>query len=174
MMMVQTAIHIALSQNPNSEPEELLRIINKTIHRNISMLGGNRYITLTVFAYIDEGKISYAGAHLPALLYRKKTNSIEVIETPGVWIGLVHDIEEMNKNYQFSMSDGDALLLYTDGISEALTGTGEQFSQNALSELFKSCAHMGADKICNIIKDYSELLEVDDDITALVLKKVEV
>lgn len=172
MMMVQTSIHVALSQNPHSLPGELLSTINKTIHANISKLGGNRYMTLTVFACLDDDKFSFAGAHLPAIVYRKESDSLEMLETPGAWIGLVQDIDDMNHNNEFTMKDGDVLLLYTDGISEAITDTGEQFTQEALSDLFKSCVHLSSHEICEVIKDYSECLTMDDDVTVMVLKKV--
>ncbi len=172
MMMVQTSIHIALTQNPESLPGDLLTLINRTIHSNISKLGGNRYMTLTVFACMEDNKFSFAGAHLPVIIYRKESDSIEMMETPGAWIGLVDDIDMMNDNNEFVVNTGDVLLLYTDGISEAMTDTGEQFSQKALADLFKSSAHLSSKDICNVIRDYSECLTMDDDVTVMALKKV--
>lgn len=172
MMMVQTSIHVALSQNPNALPGDLLTTINKTIYYNISKLGGNRYMTLTVFACMDDNKFSFAGAHLPVIIYRSTTDSVEMLETTGAWVGLVEDIEGLNSNSVFSMKDGDAILLYTDGISEAVTESGEQFSQQGLAKLFKTCVHSESEEICNVIRSYSKKLIVDDDITAMVIKKV--
>lgn len=172
MMMVQTSIHVALSQNPNTLPSDLLTVINKTIHYNITKLGGNRYMTLTVFACLEDHRISFAGAHLPVIIYRKETNSIEMIETSGTWIGLVGSVHNMNSNSDFLLADGDIILLYTDGISEAVTEDGKYFSQQGLVDIFKTCTHLSSEEICNIIKDYSEKLTVDDDVTAMVLKKV--
>ncbi len=172
MMMVQTALHVALSQNPNGKPADLLKIINKTIHSNISKLGGNRYMTLTVFACLDNDKFSFAGAHLPAIIYRKETDSIEMLETPGAWIGLVEDIEDFNENREFSLATGDVMLLYTDGMSEGVSDTGEQYSQDKLAELFRSKLHLDPKGICDALKESSESLTVDDDVTIMVLKKV--
>lgn len=172
MMMVQTSLHIALSQNPEFDPVELLAIINKTIHSNISKLGGNRYMTLTVFACLEHNRFTFAGAHLPVILYRKATDSIEVLETPGAWIGLVEDINNLNENREFNMETGDVMLLYTDGISEAVTKDGENYSQMALAKLFKEHIHLESKGICNAIKESSKTLNVDDDVTVLVLKKV--
>lgn len=172
MMMVQTSIHVALSQCPNSKPEELLSIINKTIHHNISKLGGNRYMTLTIFACLGSNKISFAGAHLPVIIYRNESDSIELIETNGAWLGLVDDIKNLNSNNELSLNDGDIMLLYTDGISEGLTPDGEHFSQQGLINLFRKSAHLEPKKICKIIKDYTEKLLLDDDVTTMILKKV--
>lgn len=171
MMMVQTSIHVALSQNPGSRPEELLVIINKTIHSNIHKLGGKKYMTLTVFACLDNNRFSFAGAHLPLILYRSKTKVLETIETGGAWVGLVPDIAGMNKNDEFIMDSGDVLLLYTDGISESLKKSGEAFNQRSLSDYFLTLVNYDSKSICKNIKDLSEELEVDDDITVMVLKK---
>ena len=172
MMMVQTSIHIVLSQNPESSPEKVLSIINNTIHSNISKLGGKRYMTLTVFACLDNNKISYAGAHLPLILYRKKTNSLEIVETQGAWIGLVEDIKDLNFNSEFLMENGDILLLYTDGISEAITESGSLYTQSALATLFKENINLDSEGICNAIKNQAKRLCIDDDVTVMVLKKV--
>ncbi|MBN2617922.1 MAG: SpoIIE family protein phosphatase [Spirochaetales bacterium] len=173
MMMVQTSIHIALSQNPDLNPADLLTLINRTIHSNISKLGGKRYMTLTVFACLDSNKFSFAGAHLPVIIYRKEENRIEFLETPGTWVGLVDDIENLNKANTFSLNNGDALLLYTDGISEAVCRDGKLFSQEGLAELFFNNIDKSVDNICSVIKSRSKDLVVDDDITVMILKKVE-
>ncbi len=172
MMMVQTSIHVALSQNPHSLPGSLLSIINKTIHSNISKLGGNRYMTLTVFACMDKNKFSFAGAHLPLILYRSKNKSIEYIDTPGAWIGLVEDIQHLNSNNEFFMEKDDVILLYTDGISEALLQDGSSFNQKSLGELFYKYAELDSKSICNEIRAHSDTLILDDDVTVMVLKKV--
>lgn len=172
MMMVQTSIHVVLSQNPHSKPEDLLAVINKTIHSNIHKLGGKRYMTLTVFACLDNSRMSFAGAHLPAIIYRKETDSIEVIETEGAWIGLIDDVSQLNKNSEFQMDIGDTLLLYTDGITEGEDENGKQFSQDGLAKLLMECREGNAKHICDTIENYSTKLEIDDDVSVLVLKKV--
>lgn len=172
MMMVQTSIHIALSQMPDVKPSDLLTTINKIVHSNISKLGVNRYMTLTVFACLDDDKFSFAGAHLPVIIYRKSTKKLEMIETPGTWIGLIDDVDELNSNNEFSLDDGDVVLLYTDGISEAVTKEGKQFTQKSLADLFMENVELEAKKICNSIKRVSESLILDDDVTVMVLKKV--
>jgi len=172
MMMVQTAIHVALSQKNLNNPVDLLTTINRTIHANISKLGGKRYMTLTVFACLDGSRFSFAGAHLPVIIYRKMTDTLEMLETPGAWVGLVDDVHGYNKLTVFNMQPGDTLLLYTDGISEAIMDNGEQFTQERLAKLFKECVHLDSKGICEVIREYSEKLTVDDDVTVMVVKKV--
>ncbi|OQY40399.1 MAG: hypothetical protein B6229_01880 [Spirochaetaceae bacterium 4572_7] len=172
MMMVQTSIHVALSQNPDIRPEKLLTIINETIYNNISKLGGKRYMTLTVFACLDDCTFSFAGAHLPIIIYRKKTERLEIIETPGAWIGLVENITDMNRDKTFTMDNGDTILLYTDGLTEATKKSGELFSQESLMNLFKENSKKSPKEICDKIAKISTALEIDDDISVMILRKV--
>lgn len=172
MMMVQTSIHVVLSQNPHSKPEDLLSVINRTIHSNIHKLGGNRYMTLTVFACLDHNRLSFAGAHLPAIIYRKESDSIEFLETDGAWIGLIDEVSHLNSDSEFYMNIGDTLLLYTDGITEGESEDGKQFTQQGLADLLMEYRNDDSKKICDSIENYSTKLKIDDDISVLVLKKV--
>jgi len=172
MMMVQTSIHIALSQNPDTAPEKLLTIINKTIYTNISKLGGNRYMTLTVFACLDNNKFAFAGAHLPIIIYREQSGELDIIETPGAWIGLVDNIDDMNQDSTFALDSGDVMLLYTDGLTEATLDSGKQFSQESLMALFKESIKLPPKKICSNIEDFSNTLTIDDDVTIMILKRL--
>jgi len=172
MMMVQTSIHVALSQNPGISPGMLLTVINKTIHENIKMLGGNKYITMTVFACQDKGRFSFAGAHLPLIVYRHKSQTVEITETDGMWVGLVDDIEGMNTDQQFHMDFGDILLLHTDGISEAETREGKMYTQEGLVSLFRAKAELPVEEICLAIQEQMNDLIIDDDVTVFILKRV--
>lgn len=173
MMMVQTSIHVALSQNPTIDPSDLLTIINKTIHNNIHKLGEQRYMTLTVFACHDHGRFLFSGAHLPLICYKKDTGMLEVTETNGTWIGIVDDISGMNDNEPFSLEEGDSLLLYTDGITESVRKSGGDFTQKDLGNLFAELAFLPVDDIVKGIRKEMKNLVFDDDVTIFVVKRVE-
>ena len=170
MMMVQTSIHVALSQNPSMDPSHLLTIINRTIHNNIHKLGEKRYMTLTVFACYDHGRFVFSGAHLPLIRYKKSTGTLEITETEGAWIGIVDDISGMNKNSHFLLDEGDALLLYTDGITESLRTSGEYFTDKDLCNVFAGLANLSAKEIIKGIRQEMTKLVFDDDVTIFVIK----
>lgn len=173
MMMVQTSIHVILDETPDIDPKELLSIINKTVTRNTNKLGDPRFMTITALCSRDGSRFAYSGLHLPLMIYRQKTASVEIIENEGVWIGIHEEITELNKTDRFVMERGDCLLLYTDGITEARSEkeTNKFFGTIQLSEILKEESPGPARKIVDTIIAQLAGYTCNDDITLLVIKK---
>ena len=119
MMMVQTAIHVTISQNPGLSPSELLSIVNETITKNIQMMSDDKYMTITVMATIEDGKFIFSGLHQDILIFRSKTKEIEIVETNGIWLGVSDNIQDFLKDDGFTLDKGDLILVFTDGIIES-------------------------------------------------------
>lgn len=171
MMMVQTSIHSTLQAGGDLKPSELLSNVNKTITSNISKLGEMKYVTITALNAKSDGFITYSGCHLELLIYRINTGAIEVIKTKGHWLGIEDNIEDFLTDADFTLNTGDKLLLFTDGITEAM-GIGEEtYGKNRLVDLFGLNAHKSPDEIKNAILKSVELYKVLDDISLLVIEK---
>jgi sigma-B regulation protein RsbU (phosphoserine phosphatase) len=73
------------------------------------------------------------------------------------------------------LEPGSSLVLYTDGIPEAINSNNEAFSENRLRELFRGSASISSNKLIkNIINEvytFTEDKPQSDDITTLVLKR---
>ncbi len=119
MMMTQTAIHVALSQNKDINPSDLLTVINKTISENISRMGEDKHISITVLRAGENGLLTFSGLHEDILIYRAESDTVEALETDGVYIGFTDDIKGMLEDDILRLNTGDVLLLYTDGITES-------------------------------------------------------
>lgn len=171
MMMAQTAIHTVLHQNPGISPKDLLTVINKTLTYNIQKLGEANYMTITVLACLDETEFHYSGMHLPLLVYRAKKGSVELIDTQGMWLGMLNDVSDINKIDSFKLDSDDVLLLYTDGIIEAKDTNDQLFSLEKLADLFKQYASSPVEKIKDSILKELKNYSIDDDVSLLVMKK---
>jgi len=182
MMMVQTCIHNTLNIFPDISPSKLLKIINKTITENIQLMGEDKYMTMTVFNINKNDKFIFAGLHQNILIYRKKTNVIESIQTDGMWLGLMKNIQNMLKNDCFKLDEGDILLLYTDGITEAWKKESnyekreiekDMFGEKKLKQIFfnseKTTPVLIQNNIIKELKKYT----CKDDVTMLIIKKEE-
>lgn len=180
MMMVQTAIHTVLEENPSVLPSNLLTVINKVITSNIRYLGEDKYMTITVFAVTGEGEFRFSGMHLALLIYRYAKKEIERIDTRGTWIGLLDDITGILKDDMVKLEKSDVLLLYTDGVTEAWKkGTtkdnrpmSDMFGDKNLDEAFLGVAEKPTEEICNGVLKALDGYEFADDVTLMVLKKV--
>ncbi len=173
MMMAHTAIRTVINLNPHIRPATLLKEINSTIHNNISLMGGYRYMTIMALKLKNgtEQNIIYSGLHQDILVYRARTRSMECIQTDGMWIGVVDDIKNMVYDAKFSLNPGDTMLLYTDGITEARDKKNNMYSYERLQSLFKSVGEDPVESIKVAILQDIGCYEANDDITFIVAKK---
>ena len=117
----------------------------------------------------------YASAgHNPALLYRRVPHDIMPLEATGFLMGLLPDasFDEIAQPFQ----RGDALVLYTDGITEARNPQGECFGEARLQTQVRRIGHAEARGIVgSIMTDVRQHTRARpaDDMTLLVLKLAE-
>jgi len=175
MMMAQTAIHTVIVQHPDLQPSALIKIINQVIRENIVNLNENKYMTLTVLAGVDDGKIVFSGLHQDILVYRKKDDTVQLVETNGIWIGVVDDISGMNQDEVIQLNSGDSLLLYTDGLTESSKDVNNlkvEYGTDKLVSAFNDCGKKSTSEIIKDIINTGESFKQLDDITMVVLKKL--
>ncbi|MDJ0762038.1 MAG: 7TM-DISM domain-containing protein [Myxococcota bacterium] len=181
MMMAQTSINTALAQTPDLSPSELLMVINNAIRKNIKLMQESKYMTLTAFAAHEGGSLYFAGLHQDVLVYRAQSQSVEIIETDGMWLGVVDDMQGMLDDHSLQLNVNDAILLFTDGITEAQKKDSPIDSESKMREVFgskrlqrtfqlvaTSAVEQIKGKILAALNDY----ESDDDITMVVVKRV--
>ncbi|MBN2158910.1 MAG: SpoIIE family protein phosphatase [Spirochaetes bacterium] len=181
MMMVQTSIHVALDQNPGIPPSELLTLINRTISDNINRFGEMKYMTITVMAEHENGKFFFSGLHQDLMVYRAKTQSVEMIETRGMWIGLINSVDGMMEDDLLTINTGDVLLVYTDGITEALCklpgsdecdDSSEMFGDQKLAGILMENGRRSPEEIKKNILDALNGYCCNDDVTMVIAKKI--
>ena len=176
MMMTQTAINTALFQNPDITPDKLLNIVNRTITENTKRLNEDKYMTITVLAAINNGKFIFSGLHQDIIIYRASTAKIDFIETRGMWIGIIDDIQNMLELDSLIMEPGDIMLLYSDGITEARKKSGSDntlklYGNENLGKFLEKNASLQVDEIKNALLEELHDYECDDDITMIILKR---
>ena len=174
MMMAQTAIQTALYHHPEMDPSRLLGIINHSIAKNIRQLGEDKYMTITVMAVHRGGGFQFSGLHQDILVYRAATGGLDIIETDGMWIGVLPDIRELVTDRSIQLAPGDTLLLFTDGITEAVSRgrEGEMFGDKKLAELFQSLGSKPVEAIKKGILDSLAGYTRADDTTLVVMKRL--
>ncbi|MCP4130443.1 MAG: SpoIIE family protein phosphatase [bacterium] len=182
MMMVQTSIHMALAHNPKHTPAELLKIINDTISDKIHKIDTDCYMTITVFAcHSNDGWFAFSGSHQDILIYRASQKTIETLETWGIWIGISLDMSNFIKDHGLQLLEGDIMLLYTDGITEAWRkGTikdqrdaeVDMYGENRLKDSFLKAARKSPNEIReNILNDLHDY-DIHDDVTIVIIKRL--
>jgi sigma-B regulation protein RsbU (phosphoserine phosphatase) len=90
------------------------------------------------------------GGHPPPYIVRAH-GAVESVEgVAGLPLGLFDDAAL--EDTECTLADGDAIVLYTDGVIEARDGKGEQFDDDGLSALLRTCYGRTADGIARRVE----------------------
>src|SRR3954469_1820849 len=130
MLMMQSGISALARKMPDAAPRDLLLALNTMLVENVrTRLGQHEHATLTLIRYRRDGGLTFAGAHEEMLIRRVATGRCDRIETPGAWVGAKRDITDGTVDSTASLHSGDVLVLYTDGLTEAVAadGSGARF-----------------------------------------------
>jgi len=169
MTSLQTAFHALLPDN--NSPVEILRRINHLYAHNIRF---TTFVTV-FFGRLDlhSHTFTYANAgHNPALFVHRKGASSEWLNPTGRAIGLLHD--DTLHAHTITVDQGDILLLYTDGITEAMNPRGEMFGQERLGKVIQAHQDLSAEEVIAEIREALEIFTAGhplvDDTTLVVCK----
>ncbi len=152
---------------------ELTKRVNDLISDNTS---SGRFITFFWGMLHTESKIfKYvnAGHNLPFLIHQDR--SVTRLDKGGIILGIMKAIVPYQEG-EVKLDDGDVLVLFTDGVSEAMNSKGEEFGENRLEEIIKENLNESAEVILKIIvdavKEFSINTTQSDDITLVIVKAV--
>ena len=157
------------------EPREQLRIAD----RRVSEEFGDRKISATMcFAEIDPASkvIRFANAGMPyPLLFRRGESQPEVLRAAGFFVGDGYSrFPAQPDRAEASVSDGDILVLFSDGIPEAANSAGRTFGQpgviNAVETALSLDPESVADTILHEVKRHSGEDKPADDQSLLVVR----
>ena len=174
MMMAQTSILTAINNNPECQPSDVLKLVNKVIRENISRLVSDHFMTMMAIRFKDS-KMMIAGKHQDIVIYRSALNKTEIISNKGTWLGVVDDMSNHVEDVEIPLEDGDLVLLFSDGITESENSNGEMYGQKRLEVALDQYADLPVKKIVGkIIQKVKAFQEKQqDDMTLLVLKKLQ-
>ena len=136
------------------------------------------YMTLVMLSWDKkENKMSYVGAgHEHLLVYRKATGEIEDILSGGTALGMIEDVSGSIQEKEIPLGKGDQIILYTDGITEAKSASGELFGlerlkqsviEHASSYSASGVSHHISEELASFVGDESQI----DDMTLIVVEK---
>lgn len=134
----------------------------------------NRFITMFALAYEHESRVlRYASAgHNPAALLRAGSEHVEWIRTKGVALGLRR--RSVFEEASLVLAPGDCLVLYTDGVTEAVNTQGEDFGEARLAAAMERSRALEAaalkDSLVAAVDAFAGGAMQHDDITLVVLR----
>jgi PAS domain S-box-containing protein len=173
MLMVQSALAGIAATYADATPAELIALLNSVLFDNISSrLASNEYVTLVLIRYSANGRIIYAGAHEHILVCRHDTGRVEQMRTPGPWLGIRRDIRGSVIDNVAELHDGDVMVLFTDGMIEAMNAEGKQFDMHRLCALVEKHRHETPHAIqSQLMTAVQEWMVTQDDDISLVVAR---
>ncbi|HTX19684.1 MAG TPA: PP2C family protein-serine/threonine phosphatase [Bacteroidota bacterium] len=152
----------------------LIRSINTLVHRTFT---DDRFLTLFYAELIEDkqGLCVYVNAGHPSpILYRAKTDTIELLGSTGNIIGPFPD--QFFRSEGVMISRGDTLLLFTDGVTEAMDASGAQYTERRLIDKLVELKNEKAKDIARLVLEdvqkFSSRSKYSDDKTIVVIKRV--
>jgi serine phosphatase RsbU (regulator of sigma subunit)/HAMP domain-containing protein len=175
MMMVDTLVTTMVTQGV-SNGKDLVVNTNALLTPRISA----RLFMTTVMLRWDKPlqKMFYTGAgHEHIVLYRANGETVETIPSGGIALGMIPDNSKIAQEKEIPMEVGDAILLFTDGITEAKNATGEMYGLERLQKALQQNGYRPTESLFdNLTKDFSQFVGEyvqADDITMIVIKRVD-
>jgi sigma-B regulation protein RsbU (phosphoserine phosphatase) len=118
------------------------------------------------------GEFISAG-HNPSYLYRVATNTIEELESTGLILGAFDFATYRAKPLHFER--GDVLLVYSDGLTDAESESGEMFGEERVKDLVVEHAREGADQLnqalLTSVEEWTKGRTQTDDITLIIAER---
>ncbi|MCX6645751.1 MAG: SpoIIE family protein phosphatase [bacterium] len=155
-------------------PKRVLERVNEGLHHQVK---GEYWYATCFYAKIHVTQLrvtySHAGHELP-LWWHNDTNEVTFIQGEGLPLGIFPDSHYYTN--QIDLSDGDRLLLYTDGLTDAVNSAGERFGHDRLIKLFKKYSSLGSKNLLRVIEneilDFNSGRELQDDIAIALISIV--
>ena len=147
------------------DPAHVIRMVNGDM---FPLIGDLSYFLTALYGVVNlergELKISRAG-HPPGLLLRKSGGIMELNTDKTMYIGVLEDLVLDTRTVQ--LEDGDRLILFTDGITEALNGQEEMYGDERFHKSIASHAGRPVKEFVRLlIRDLDEYcagIPVEDD-----------
>ncbi|RKZ74214.1 MAG: serine/threonine protein kinase, partial [Candidatus Parabeggiatoa sp. nov. 1] len=173
-IMVQSSIRTLLASYQELDSVKFLSALNQMIYHNVIRMNAEKSLTLALLSYQD-GQLLLTGQHEEMIVVRK--GEVELIDTIdlGFQIGLEPDISDFVAQTKVSLNPGDVVVLYTDGITEAINTEKEEYRIERLCEVVKHNWQQTAQEIREAVIDnvrqFIGQQKIYDDITLLVIKQ---
>ena len=151
------------------QPLPFLRSVNQLFFDNTD---DSDYATFFFAVYDDKmARLSYANCgHLPALLLRAD-GSFERLSSTATVLGLFRDWDCVMEERQ--LFPGDLIVIYTDGVTESFSDSGEEFGERRLVEALKRHSDESPQGLVNSLLEEIRKFnpqEQQDDITLIIAK----
>lgn len=155
---------------------QVAHVIQTVNSRIVTDTQSDLFVTL-FFGVLDPqtGILTYVNAgHNPPYLFRRhRGRRARMLRRTGPPLGILENTRWARRSLKIEA--GETLVLYTDGLTEAMNDQGEFFGDEAMQRAIRSCLHSTAEAMCNeilhAVAEFEGSVPRADDITLLILRR---
>ena len=177
MMMVHTALR-ALANVERNDIQRVYNVVNKLLYDFRLKTLDNRIMSLLILKYLGDGDFAMTGQHESLLIFRANgtVQNIDSLEY-GMYAGLDANVSPYLKLFSFRLEVNDVLILYTDGITEAVDLSERQFTVQGIIDAALPALGGSAEAIQSAVMGACQRHVGEahryDDLSIVVVKKLE-
>jgi len=170
MVFTRSAVRTAVVQT--TSPAEAIYQANRLVEGEST---NGLFVTLMYARLIwQSGLLTYVNAgHNPALHYHKQTDRLTELKLTGLPLGIIDKTPYEQRQVQ--IEPGDFIVFYTDGVTEAMSETNEEFGMERLVGVIRSSVDLPAEEIAvaieSAVRDFTGTAPAFDDFTLMILRR---
>ena len=168
MAIANATLHTAVDIDPRPRPAAAM--LNRALCRS-----GGRRAFMTLFYGLFElagGRFDFLCAGHPYPLLRRSDGTVAELGTGGLPLGLREELDFAEDSVTFA--PGDLLLLYTDGVPEAVNAAGQAFGFDRLTALVREGGGAQAvhDRVLAAFDSHLASGALTDDLSLVVVEQL--
>src|SRR5438067_878870 len=174
MAICRSVLRSQAAQNPS--PADVLQKVNRQLYPDIKedMFISMAYLILD---HAHNGVVLSRAGHDAPLLYKSSSQTVTPLKPPGMVLGIDSGsvFDRLTSDVAVPLERDDCLVLYTDGVTEAIDTQGDEFGIERTIQAVRASALNGAPAIVNrLIDDLRTFVgsqSQNDDITLIAIRK---
>ena len=160
----------------NPSPADVLQKVNRQIYPDIKedMFISMAYVILD---HVHNTTLLSRAGHDAPLLYKRATETVTPVKPLGMVVGIDSGsvFDRITGDFALSLEQNDCLLLYTDGVTEALDANGDEFGFDRVVQCVRASAPSGAPaiitRLIDELRSFVGTQPQNDDITLIAIRK---
>jgi sigma-B regulation protein RsbU (phosphoserine phosphatase) len=174
MAICRSVLRSEAARNPS--PANVLQKVNRQLYPDIKE---DMFISMA-YLILDHGHngvtLARAGHDAP-LLYKRQSQSVTPIKPPGMVVGIDSGnvFDRITGDFAVPLERDDCLVLYTDGVTEALDTEGNEFGLERTIQSVRASATDGAQaiirQVIDDVRNFTGSHPQSDDITLIAIRK---
>jgi sigma-B regulation protein RsbU (phosphoserine phosphatase) len=174
MAICRSVLRAEAARNPS--PADVLRKVNRQLYPDIKedMFISMAYLILD---HQRDGITLARAGHDAPLLYKRASQTVTLVKSPGMVVGIDSGnvFDRITTDFAVPLERDDCLVLYTDGVTEALNSDGDEFGLDRMIQSIRASASDGAQtivkRIIEDVRNFTGSLPQNDDITLIAIRK---